>query len=169
MTFHCEALIQKDLAAEDFHDQWCMPESGHIKPNGYYMDEQMGFSLSELKDVEGPFELVLRYFCNPFPGEKRNRIIHEITINFSDYLKYEARSKGLLITRTPAHAVKGLPEIPEGRSGGADHRGTSTPIILAERTNEGETFSLDRIMQLCASCAERSPGGVLHAGAGKLR
>ncbi|MBP3651132.1 MAG: hypothetical protein J6K73_15275 [Clostridia bacterium] len=84
---YCEALIQKDLAAEDFHDQWCMPESGHIRPNGYYMDEQMDFSLSELKDVEGPIELVLRYFCNPFPGEKRNRIIHEITIDLADYLQ----------------------------------------------------------------------------------
>lgn len=84
---YCEALILKDPAAEDFHDHWCTQRRGHISPNGYYMDERMDFKLSELKDMESPIVLVLRYFCNPLPGDSSNRIVHEITIDLSDYLK----------------------------------------------------------------------------------
>lgn len=84
---YCEALIQKDPAAEDFHDRWCTQRRGHISPHGHYMDERIDFKLSELKDMEGPIVLVLRYFCNPLPGDSRYRQICEITIDLSDYLK----------------------------------------------------------------------------------
>ena len=84
---YCEALIQKDPSAEDFHDRWCSPEGGSILPNGHYMDERIDFKLSELKDIEGPIVLVLRYFCNPLPGDSRYRQICEITIDLSDYLE----------------------------------------------------------------------------------
>ena len=84
---YCEALIQKDPSAEDFHDRWCSPEGGHISPHGHYMDEQIRFKLSELKDIDGPIVLVLRYFCNPLPGDSRYRQICEITIDLADYLE----------------------------------------------------------------------------------
>lgn len=82
----CEMYIEKDPDGETFSDRWCNLRSIKNIPRGYYMDETISFSLSDLGNIDEKISLRMDYNCIPVPGTLHGHPLCRLSIDLADYL-----------------------------------------------------------------------------------